>query len=181
MVVYWNDVEVFFMADKKRVATLYRVSTKGQMDGNDIPLQQRSCRGFIDSREDWILVKEYVEKGVSGFKVSAANRDIIQQAKEDAENGVFDVLLVFMFDRLGRKDDETPFVLEWFVKQGVEMWSVMEGQQKIEQHGDRLMNYLRFWQSSGESRKTSDRVNEKHVQMAEDGIYRGGTPLLDIN
>lgn len=164
------------MADKKRVATLYRVSTKGQMDGNDIPLQQRACRGMIDGREDWVLVKEYTEKGVSGFKVSAANRDIIQQAKDDAENGVFDVLLVFMFDRLGRKDDETPFVLEWFVKQGVEMWSVIEGQQKIEQHGDRLMNYLRFWQSSGESRKTSDRVNEKHIQMAQDGIYRGGTP-----
>ncbi|MBE0344345.1 recombinase family protein, partial [Paenibacillus sp. 28ISP30-2] len=144
------------------MATLYRVYTKGQLDGTDIPLQQRACRGMIDGREDWILVKEYVERGVSGFKVSAANRDIIQQAKDDAENGVFDVLLVFMFDRLGRKDDETPFVLEWFVKQGVEMWSVVEGQQKIEQHGDRLMNYLRFCQSSGESRSEDQTPELKH-------------------
>lgn len=29
-------------------------------------------------------------------------------------NQRFDVLLVFMFDRLGRRDDETPFVVEWF-------------------------------------------------------------------
>lgn len=159
----------------KRVATLYRVSTKGQLDDNDIPMQQRACRSFIEKQAGWKLVKEYTEKGVSGFKVSAANRDAIQQAKEDAEEGLYDVLLVFMFDRLGRKDDETPFVLEWFVDQGIEMWSVIEGQQKIEQHGDRLMNYLRFWQSSGESRKTSERVNEKHTQMVEDGIFRGGS------
>lgn len=161
-------------APLKRVATLYRVSTKGQLDNNDIPMQQRACRGLIDRTENWRLVKEYTEKGVSGFKVSASNRDVIQQAKEDAEKGLFDVLLVFMFDRLGRKDDETPFVLEWFVNQGIEMWSVIEGQQKIEQHTDRLVNYLRFWQSSGESRKTSERVNEKHMQMVEDGVFRGG-------
>lgn len=158
----------------KRVATLYRVSTKGQMDGDDIPMQQRSCRKMVEKQEGWKLVKEYTEKGVSGFRVSASNRDVIQQAKEDAENGLFDVLLVFMFDRLGRKDDETPFVLEWFVNKGIEMWSVIEGQQKIEAHTDRLVNYLRFWQSSDESRKTSNRVNEKHMQMVEDGIFRGG-------
>ncbi|WP_458123304.1 recombinase family protein [Paenibacillus sp. Z3-2] len=162
------------MVQIKRVATLYRVSTKGQLDGNDIPMQQRSCRGMIEKKDGWKLVKEYTEKGVSGFKVSASNRDVIQQAKEDAENGLFDVLLVFMFDRLGRKEDESPFVLEWFVNKGVEMWSVIEGQQKIEAHTDRMVNYLRFWQSSDESRKTSDRVNEKHMQMVEDGVFRGG-------
>ncbi|MCM3171188.1 recombinase family protein [Paenibacillus sp. MER 99-2] len=162
------------MLQIKRVATLYRVSTKGQLDGNDILMQQRSCRAMIENQEGWKLVKEYTERGVSGFKVSASNRDVIQQAKEDAENGLFDVLLVFMFDRLGRKDDETPFVLEWFVNKGIEMWSVIDGQQKIEAHTDRLINYLRFWQSSGESRKTSERVNEKHMQMVEDGIFRGG-------
>lgn len=160
--------------NKKRVATLYRVSTKGQLDGNDIPMQERACKEYIKNKEDWVLVKEYVEKGVSGFKVAASKRDIIQHAKEDAENGVFDILLVFMFDRLGRRDDETPFVLEWFVNQGIEMWSVVEGQQKIEQHTDRLINYIRFWQSSGESRKTSERVTEKHKQMVQDGIFRGG-------
>src|SRR5690349_13680521 len=121
------------------------------------------------------MVKEYLELGVSGFKKSVADRDIIQLAKKDAENGVFDVLLAFMFDRLGRRDDETPFVLEWFVKQAVEMWSVQEGQQKIEGHTDKLINYLRFWQAHGESRKTSERVDESHRQAILEGKYRGGT------
>ncbi|MCI8351964.1 MAG: recombinase family protein, partial [Oscillospiraceae bacterium] len=46
----------------------------------------------------------------------------------------FDILLVFMFDRLGRKADETPFVVEWFVKQGIKVWSVNEGEQRFESH-----------------------------------------------
>ena len=37
--------------------------------------------------------------------------------------GKFDILLVFMFDRLGRRDDETPFIVEWFTKQGLELRS----------------------------------------------------------
>ena len=33
-----------------------------------------------------------------------------------------------MFDRLGRREDETPFVVEWFVKQGIKVWSTQEGE-----------------------------------------------------
>ncbi|MFI8711983.1 recombinase family protein [Brevibacillus brevis] len=165
----------------KRVATLYRVSTKKQLDqssdknGGDIPNQRKACRTFIESNLGWQLVNEYEEKGVSGFKTRAEDRDVIQRAKEDALKGHYDVLLVYMFDRLGRIDDETPFVLQWFVENGIEMWSVTEGQQKIDGHADKLMNYIRFWQASGESIKTSIRVNEKHSQMVEAGEYRGGT------
>lgn len=157
---------------KLRVATFYRVSTNKQLTKDDIPSQRRSCQEFYE-RMGWVFVKEYVEKGVSGLWVSANDRDKIQEAKIDAENGLYDVLLCFMFDRLGRKEDETPFVVEWFAKR-VQVWSVMEGQQKFEQHTDHLTNYIRFWQAGGESKKTSIRVTENHIQMAEDGLYRGG-------
>lgn len=60
-----------------------------------------------------------------------------------------------MFDRIGRIDDETPFVVEWFVRQRIRVWSVNEGEQRFESHVDKLMNYIRFWQASGESEKTS--------------------------
>ena len=160
----------------KRVACLYRVSTKGQVDNNDIPMQKTACREFIDKQAEWNLVKEYYEKGVSGFKKSAKDRDVLQKIRTDASMGLFDILLVFMFDRLGRKDDETPFVVEWFSKQGIEIWSVIEGEQKFDNHTDKLLNYLRYWTSSGESIKTSIRVNESHVQMTKEGSFRGGKP-----
>ncbi len=106
-----------------RVECLYRVSTKGQVDHDDIPMQRIECRKFAE-QQGWNIIKELCEKGVSGFKISADDRDAIQELREDAMNQRFDVLLVFMFDRLGRRDDETPFVVEWFAKQGIRIFSV---------------------------------------------------------
>ena len=93
--------------------TLYRVSTKKQVDKtkDDIPMQKEACREFAE-RMGWHIGKEFLEKGVSGFKVSAQNRDAIQDLKTAALKGEFQILLVFMFDRIGRIDDETPFVVE---------------------------------------------------------------------
>lgn len=157
----------------KKVSCLYRVSTKGQVEKDDIPMQKQSCREFAD-RQGWEVYKEYSEKGISGFKVSAEDRDAIQQIKEDALRGKFDILLVFMFDRIGRIESETPFVVEWLVQNGIEVWSVNEGQQRFETHVDKLMNYIRFWQASGESIKTSIRTKTRLGQIVQEGRYRGG-------
>ena len=159
----------------KRVYCLYRVSTKGQVDKDDIPMQKTSCREFAE-RNGWTIMKEFQEKGVSGYKISASERDAIQDLKVAAEKKEFDVLLVFMFDRIGRIDDETPFVVEWFIKHGIEVWSVNEGEQRMDSHVDKLMNYIRFWQANGESQKTSARVKTRLQQMTMEGQFTGGTP-----
>lgn len=86
-----------------------------------------------------------------------------------------------MFDRLGRIESETPFVLEWFVQHGIQMWSTHEGQQKIETHGDKLMNYIRFWQAAGESEKTSIRTRDRIRQIVSSGHYTGGFVSADTN
>lgn len=87
----------------KRVKCLYRVSTKKQVDkDDDLSMQKNECREFIEKQKDWILIDEYYEKGVSGYKVSAKNRDVVQHLLRDADEKKFDILLVFMFDRLGR-------------------------------------------------------------------------------
>lgn len=159
---------------KKHVYTLYRVSTIGQVEKDDIPMQKEACRDFAE-RQGWEIVKEFSEKGVSGFKKSAKDRDQLQLLQQAAAAGEFDILLVFMFDRLGRRDDETPFIVEWFTKQGVEVWSVNEGQQRFDSHVDKLMNYIRYWQASGESIKTSIRTRTRMEQLTEEGHYTGGT------
>lgn len=162
----------------ERVHCLYRVSTTKQVDHDelnqaDIPVQRKACREFA-KKMGWIIVGEEQETGVSGYKVSADDRDKLQLIKKQAEQGKFDILLVFMFDRLGRKSDETPFVVEWFVKHGVRVWSVNEGEQRFESHTDRLTNYIRYWQADGESQKTSIRTKTALSQMVLEGRFRGG-------
>ena len=159
----------------KKVLCLYRVSTLGQVDPkDDIPMQRRECLAFIEQHEDWVYYDERMEKGVSGYKVSAQKRDVILEIRAMAERKEFDVLLVFMFDRLGRREDETPFLVQWFIEQGIEVWSTREGQQRLDSRVDKLLNFIRFWQASGESEKTSMRVKAAHTQMTADGIWRGG-------
>ena len=162
----------------KRVCCLYRVSTGKQVDYDanheaDIPMQRKACHKFADSM-GWQIVHEEQEDGVSGHKIRAENRDKLQNIKELALKKEFDILLVFMFDRIGRIADETPFVVEWFVKNGIEVWSTQEGEQRFDNHIDKLLNYIRFWQADGESVKTSVRTKTSLGQMVEAGHYKGG-------
>lgn len=163
------------MENEKRVYCLYRVSTVGQVEKDDIPMQKQYCREFVSSHPDWHIEKELYEKGISGFKKSAKERDAIQEIQREAVQGKFEVLLVYMFDRLGRRDDETPFVVEWFVKNGIEVWSAVEGEQRFDNHVDKLLNYIRYWQASGESIKTSVRTKTRLEQLTESGCYTGGS------
>ena len=165
--------------NNNRVCCLYRVSTDKQVDFTsnheaDLPMQRKACHKFAESK-GWVIVHEEQEEGVSGHKVRAAARDKLQIIKDYARRGKFDILLVFMFDRLGRRDDETPFIVEWFAKQGIEVWSVNEGQQRFDTHVDKLMNYIRYWQASGESLKTSVRTRTRLEQLTGEGHYTGGT------
>lgn len=157
----------------KRVCCLYRVSTLKQVEKDDIPMQKQRCHEFAEQM-GWDIVREFSEKGVSGFKISAKKRDAIQEIQREATLKTFDILLVFMFDRLGRKDDETPFIVEWFVNNGIEVWSAEEGQQRFDNHVDKLLNYIRYWQASGESIKTSIRTKTRLGQIVQEGRFRGG-------
>lgn len=92
---YFKEKQLRLGTDAPRVALAYRVSTKGQVDHDDIPMQKIDCRKFAQ-KQGWRVVKEVAEKGVSGSKVSASKRDAIQQLKEEAANGEFDILLVYI-------------------------------------------------------------------------------------
>ena len=165
--------------NKNRVCCLYRVSTDKQVDFNsnheaDIPMQRKACHKFAEAK-GWVIVHEEQEEGVSGHKVRAEARDKLQIIKEYARKGKFDILLVFMFDRIGRIADETPFVVEWFVRNGIRVWSTQEGEQRFDNHTDKLLNYIRFWQADGESEKTSVRTRTSLRQLVEEGHFKGGS------
>lgn len=169
----------------KRVQCLYRVSTEQQVTYNDkkqadIPMQRMACRKFV-AEHGWKIVFEDQEDGISGHKIRAENRDKIQLIKQRAKKKQFDILLVFMFDRIGRIADETPFVVEWFVKNGISVWSAQEGEQRFDNHTDKLINYIRFWQADGESEKTSIRTAAGIRRLTEDGYFTGGIAPYGYN
>lgn len=164
-----------------KVAAIYRVSTDKQVrrDGEDtIPVQRGAVRAFIAERPGWMLVQEYAEEGVSGFKVSAEDRDVLQQALRDARAGRWQALVVFKADRLSRNSLEYPVVLDRFRRIGVAVWSVKDGAGgrllALDSQMDKFIRFLEGWQAETESQNTSIRVSEAMLQMARQGRWTGG-------
>lgn len=162
------------ITETKRVNCLLRVSSRQQLHDDDIPIQRAECQRFITQHSNWLFQSEYLEKAISGFKNASKDRDILMEIAQDAKDQKFDILLVYMSDRLGRREDDTPFYVSQLNTLGIEVWSVNEGQLKTEQHIDKLMNYIRFWQANGESLKTSQRVKDAQIEMVRQGKSVGG-------
>jgi len=128
----------------------------------------------VKSRNNWTLVREFYEKGISGYKCSLSDRDVIKKMMKEAANNQFDILLIYSFDRIGRRNEETASIVEWLYSQGIRVCSVMEGFQNFHNHEDRLQNYLWYWQGCNESKKQSMRIEDAHKHMVEAGLFRGG-------
>ncbi|KUK10372.1 MAG: Resolvase domain protein [Clostridia bacterium 41_269] len=164
-----------------RAAALYRVSTKKQLKSEDdsIPAQQHTIRNFA-AEKGWELVKEYIEPGVSAFKISSDKRDILQDVLSDALQGKFDVLLIFKADRLSRQSFEYPLILKSFYDAGVEVIAVADApggrSLNVDDQMDKLLRFIEGWQAETESKNTSIRVKTSMMDMAKRGHWSGGRP-----
>jgi len=167
---------------KARIVSLLRASSKMQtakvMDEttgkieHDIPQQRNILNPWIDGMGE--LTKEFVEGGISGFKVSANDRDAIVEIKRMADRKEFDILAIYMSDRLGRIAEETPLIVSYLNARGIKVISYAEGEIKSDTHQDKLMTYIRFWQAEGESLKTQQRVRDAGEASVRQGKWRGG-------
>ncbi|SMB97165.1 Site-specific DNA recombinase [Thermanaeromonas toyohensis ToBE] len=164
-----------------RAAALYRVSTKKQVKAEEdsIPVQQHLLREYAAER-GWELVAEYIEPGVSAYKLSSLERDILQDALRDAEAGKYDVLLIFKADRLSRNSFEYPMVLWRLHQAGVEVIAVADapGGRKlnVDDQMEKLLRFIEGWQAETESKNTSIRVSQAMLDLARQGKWSGGRP-----
>ena len=157
----------------KRARTLLRVSSRQQLHDDDIPIQRAEAEQFIAKQKDWVFDKEYLEKGISAYHNGVEDRAVLQEIMQDAKQGEFEILLTYMSDRIGRQEEYSFYVAE-LNRMGIEVWTIKDGQLKTEEHIDKLLNYIRFWQNEGESKKTGMRVHDTMVEMVKDGRFVGG-------
>ena len=75
---------------------LLRVSSNQQLEvDGDLSVQREIVKEYILKHDDWELDdKEYFEGSNSGYKNSVVNRDILQEALNDAKNREYDILVV---------------------------------------------------------------------------------------
>lgn len=101
-----------------KVAIYARVSTADQ----DVAMQLRDLREYASSRKLTVF-REYIDKGVSGSKVSRPELDALM---DGARKRRFDAVLVWRFDRFARSTKHLALALDEFRGLGIEFISFNE-------------------------------------------------------
>ena len=175
--MFSNEIDLKGM----RAVALLRQSTLKQLTEEDrvkkekdIPAQRDIVNEFI-AKTGLIKVRDdFVEGGVSGFKVKMDKRDKVNKIKALADRKEFDVLVVYYSDRIGRTSEESPLVIKYLNDRGIIVISVREGIISTKSQTDKLITYITFWNNENESIKISNRSTDYHILLIKSGRYRGG-------
>jgi len=102
-----------------RIAIYARVSTN---NGQSPEMQLRELREYCQ-RRGWDIFEEYVDAGVSGAK---ERRPELDRLVKDGHKRLFDVVVVWRFDRFARSVSHLLRALETFKSLGIEFVSLSE-------------------------------------------------------
>jgi len=107
-----------------RAAVYIRVSTKKQAEMFGLTYQERVAKSLI-AKNMWSFVKVYEDRGISGT-CGPDKRIGLQYLLEDAYNNIFDKVVIFSVDRLGRTHEIVNNIYDELVKNNVEIISCTE-------------------------------------------------------
>ena len=165
---------------KKRVRILLRVSSGQQLESDgDLSVQRQIILEYVKNFPDWILdEKEYFEGGVSGYKNSVADREILQEAYKDAANREYDILVVYKDDRIGRRMWEIGDYVMSLKSLGVDIYTVKDGCISPENNDimGQMMLALRYGNAQKSSADTGMRVKDTAKKLVQAGKFMGGKP-----
>lgn len=162
----------------KRVRMLLRVSSNQQLDADgDLDIQRQIVLDYIREHNDWILDgKEYFEGSNSGYKNAVADRDILKEALQDAQNREYDILVVYKDDRVGRRMWEIGAYVMSLKKYGVDIYTVKDN--CISPEADDIMGQmvlaLRYGSAQKSSSDTGMRVKDTAKKLVQKGRFLGG-------
>lgn len=162
----------------KRVRMLLRVSSNQQLEADgDLSVQRQLVKEYVQKQKDWVLDdKEYFEGSNSGYKNAVADRDILQEAMQDAKKGEYDILVAYKDDRIGRRMWEIGAYVMSLKSHGVDIYTVKDG--CISPESDDIMGQmvlaLRYGNAQKSSSDTGMRVKDTAKKLVQKGKFMGG-------
>lgn len=163
----------------KRVRMLLRVSSNQQLDADgDLSVQRKLVAEYVNEHDDWLLdKKEYFEGSNSGYKNAVADRDVLQEALQDAERSEYDILVAYKDDRIGRRMWEVGAYVMALKRNGVDIYTRKDGCISPE-NGDimgEMMLALRYGNAQKSSSDTGMRVKDTAQKLVQQGKFMGGS------
>ena len=176
-----NGLPLYFLGrtnPMKRVRMLLRVSSNQQLESDgDLSVQRQLVKDYISNQSDWQLdEKEYFEGSNSGYKNAVADRNILQEALQDAKAKEYDILVVYKDDRIGRRMWEIGAYVMSLKSFGVDIYTVKDG--CISPESDDIMGQmmlaLRYGNAQKSSSDTGMRVKDTAQKLVQKGKFMGG-------
>lgn len=167
----------------KKLAKAGKQSARPVTADDDLPLQREKITECLNNQPEaskgikWELTGlEYVEAGVSGFHTHVNKRKALTQAMEDAQAGLFDLLIIYKLDRFGRRSVESLNHAIKFLRY-CRIW-VVDKNREFTNNGDadEIMNFIEFWSAKKASQDTKTRVTDMMKIIHKEGYWTGGNP-----
>lgn len=162
----------------RKVRMLLRVSSNQQLEADgDLSVQRQLVKEYIAGQEEWMLdAKEYFEGSSSGYKNAVADRDVLQDALQDAEAGEYDILVAYKDDRIGRRMWEIGSYVMTLKSYGVDIYTVKDGciTPETDDIMGQMMLALRYGNAQKSSSDTGMRVKDTAQKLVQKGKFMGG-------
>jgi len=158
-----------------RAAVYQRVSTEEQVEGYSLYAQQRATRLFCESK-GWIIAKEYRDEGKSARTDDLAKRPEFAAMLEDAEAGMFDVIVVHKLDRFARNLRVTLDTLDRLDRCGVAFVSINENMDYSTPMGKVMLSMLASF-AQYYSDNLSWETKKGKAERKRQGMYNGLLPF----
>ena len=162
----------------KKARMILRVSSNQQLDADgDLNIQRQIVKEYIQKHEDWLLdKKEYFEGGNSGYSNAVADRDVLQEALNDAMAKEYDILVAYKDDRIGRRMWDIGAYVMALKGYGVDIYTSVDG--CISPESDDIMGQmmlaLRYGNAQKSSSDTGKRVKDTAQKLVKGGKFMGG-------
>ena len=140
---------------KKRVAAYARVSTLLEEQASSYQTQVNFYNEYINSREDWEMVKVYADEGISA--TNTKRREGFKEMVHDALNGKIDLIITKSISRFARNTVDSLQTIRKLKEKGVEVYFEKENIWTLDSKGEVLLTIMSSL-AQEESRSISENV-----------------------
>lgn len=166
-----DDFATFSRADylaRKNAVIYARYSSQGQNE-QSIEGQIRICTEYAENN-GFSVVKVYYDKARTGTNDS---RPEFQRMIKDADNGQFEYIIVYMFDRFARNRRDSIMYKE-MLKQDYGIRVISATQPISDDEGGEFYEMFLEWNDEKYSKRLSKRVKNGLDMSVENGTFCGG-------
>ena len=150
-------------------AVIYARYSSDRQNETSIEGQIEECRRYA-IEHDLLVVQEYIDRAQTA---TTDRRPNFLRMIDDSENGTFEIILVYQFDRFSRNKDDSGYYKKILAKHGVRVVSAKEmiSDDSAGIITEGMIETLNAWFS----KQLSEKVTRGMYQRAQQCKYNGGT------